>query len=78
MTFAEVVGIVDGHVLGGRDGLYKTLNKFVIGAMKLEAMVMYIETDSFSSSGTGTMLTAFHWNTARPCSSPADSMRRTK
>jgi predicted transcriptional regulator len=46
LTFAEVVGIVDGHVLGGRDGLYKTLNKFVIGAMKLEAMVKYIEPDS--------------------------------
>lgn len=46
LTFAEVVGIVDGRVLGGRDGLYKTLNKFVIGAMKLEAMVKYIEPDS--------------------------------
>lgn len=46
LTFAEVVGIVDGQVLGGRDGLYKTLNKFVIGAMKLEAMMAYIEPDS--------------------------------
>lgn len=46
LTFAEVVGIVDGHVLGGRDGLYKTLNKFVIGAMKLEAMMKYVEPDS--------------------------------
>ena len=25
LTFAEVVNIVDGQVLGGRDGLYKTL-----------------------------------------------------
>lgn len=43
LTFAEVVNIVDGHVLGGKEGLYKTLNKFVIGAMKLEAMIKYIE-----------------------------------
>lgn len=31
LTFAEIVNIVDGQVLGGREGLYKTLNKFVIG-----------------------------------------------
>jgi predicted transcriptional regulator len=41
LTFAEVVNIVDGTVLGGREGLFKTLNKFVIGAMKLEAMMKY-------------------------------------
>jgi predicted transcriptional regulator len=41
LTFAEVVNIVDGQVLGGRAGLHKTLNKFVIGAMKLEAMMRY-------------------------------------
>ncbi|WP_117170559.1 DRTGG domain-containing protein [Paraliobacillus sediminis] len=46
LTFAEIVGIVDGQVLGGRDGLYKTLHKFVIGAMKLEAMMRYTERDS--------------------------------
>lgn len=43
LTFAEVVNIVDGNVLGGRGGLYKTLNRFVIGAMKLEAMMRYVE-----------------------------------
>lgn len=43
LTFAEVVNIVDGQVLGGRAGLHKTLNKFVIGAMKLEAMMRYTE-----------------------------------
>ena len=42
LTFAEVVNIVDGQVLGGREGLHKTLNKFVIGAMRLEAMMRYI------------------------------------
>ncbi|WP_071460369.1 CBS domain-containing protein [Bacillus massilinigeriensis] len=41
LTYAEVVNIVDGQVLGGRAGLHKTLNKFVIGAMKLEAMMRY-------------------------------------
>jgi predicted transcriptional regulator len=46
LTFAEVVNIVDGQVLGGRNGLHKTLTKFVIGAMKLEAMMRYIDVDS--------------------------------
>ncbi|WP_138415327.1 DRTGG domain-containing protein [Aquibacillus sediminis] len=46
LTFAEIISIVDGQVLGGREGLYKTLNKFVIGAMKLEAMMRYTERDS--------------------------------
>lgn len=46
LTFAEVINIVDGHVLGGRDGLHKTLNKFVIGAMKLEAMMKHVEPGS--------------------------------
>lgn len=46
LTFAEVVNIVDGQVLGGADGLEKTLNKFVIGAMQLEAMARYIEPGS--------------------------------
>ncbi|MBA4549457.1 CBS domain-containing protein [Thermoactinomyces intermedius] len=43
LTFAEVVNIVDGSVLGGRSGLHKTLNRMVIGAMKLEAMMRYVE-----------------------------------
>lgn len=43
LTFAEIVNIVDGQVLGGRNGLHKTLNKFVIGAMEVEAMMRYTE-----------------------------------
>lgn len=43
LTFAEVVNIVDGQVLGGSAGLHKTLNRFLIGAMKLEAMIRYME-----------------------------------
>lgn len=42
LTYAEVVNIVEGQVLGGRAGLHKTLNKFVIGAMQLEAMMRYL------------------------------------
>ncbi|WP_353894093.1 DRTGG domain-containing protein [Proteinivorax hydrogeniformans] len=43
LTFAEIVNIVEGVVLGGKEGLHKTLNRFVIGAMEIEAMVKYID-----------------------------------
>ncbi|HZG86382.1 DRTGG domain-containing protein [Paenibacillus sp.] len=43
LTFEDIVRIVDGEVLGGKGGLHKPLNKFVIGAMQLEAMIRYIE-----------------------------------
>src|SRR5699024_4231685 len=43
LTFAEVVNIIDGQVLGGRDGLHKTLGKFIIGAMEIDAMMRYTE-----------------------------------
>ncbi|MFC4556676.1 DRTGG domain-containing protein [Virgibacillus kekensis] len=46
LTYAEVINIVDGQVLGGREGLHKTLNKFVIGAMQLDAMMRYTEAAS--------------------------------
>lgn len=46
ITFAEVVNIVDGTILGGRNGLHKTLNKFLIGAMEIENMKQYIEPGS--------------------------------
>lgn len=46
LTFAEVIKIVDGQVLGGRAGLHKTLSKFVIGAMQLNAMMRYTEAGS--------------------------------
>ncbi|KYP81663.1 DRTGG domain-containing protein [Ferroacidibacillus organovorans] len=51
LTFAEVVNIVDGSVLGGRSGLHKTLHKFVIGAMELEAMMKYVESGSLMIVG---------------------------
>jgi predicted transcriptional regulator len=43
LTFSEIVNVVEGIVLGGTVGLHKSLNKFVIGAMQLEAMMKYIE-----------------------------------
>ncbi|GJM79726.1 hypothetical protein HMSSN139_22220 [Paenibacillus sp. HMSSN-139] len=43
LTFGDVVDIVEGHVLGGGEGLDKTLNKYVIGAMKIDAMARYID-----------------------------------
>lgn len=46
LTFAEVINIVDGQVLGGGEGLHKTLSKFLIGAMELDAMMQYTEAGS--------------------------------
>src|SRR5699024_987494 len=54
LTFAEVINIVDGQVLGGRDGLHKTLNKFVIGAMRIDAMMRYTEAGSLLIIGNRT------------------------
>ena len=42
LTYAKVVNIVDGTILGGKSGIHRTLNKFVIGAMTLDAMEKYI------------------------------------
>ncbi|WP_219836003.1 DRTGG domain-containing protein [Paenibacillus sp. R14(2021)] len=46
LTFGEVVDIVQGELFGGAAGLEKTLHKFVIGAMELDAMVRYIDAGS--------------------------------
>ncbi len=46
LTFAELVHIVEGQVLGGENGLDKTLTKFVIGAMEIDAMMRYIDAGS--------------------------------
>lgn len=51
LTFLEVVNIVDGTIHGGRAGLHKTLSKFVIGAMQVEAAVPYIEPGSLMLVG---------------------------
>ena len=49
-----MVNIIDGQVVGGRAGLHKTLNKFVIGAMKLEAMMRYTEAGNLLIVGNRT------------------------
>jgi len=46
LTFAEVLDIVQGSLLGGEEGLEKTLHKFVIGAMELGEMMTYIDAGS--------------------------------
>jgi predicted transcriptional regulator len=46
LTFADLVRVIDGRVLGGSDGLDKPLDKFVIGAMKTSAMGHYISRNS--------------------------------
>lgn len=56
LTFAEIVNIVDGQVLGGKDGLHKTLTKFVIGAMKLEDMMRYTDAGSLLIVGNRTQV----------------------
>lgn len=43
LTMADVVNVVDGTVIGGHGGLHKPLTKFVIGAMRLEDMMRYVE-----------------------------------
>jgi len=46
LTFAEVLEIVQGSLLGGEEGLEKTLHKFVIGAMEIGEMAGYIDAGS--------------------------------
>ncbi|MFD0962262.1 DRTGG domain-containing protein [Paenibacillus chungangensis] len=46
LTFGEVAQIVEGRLYGGLSGLDKTLHKFVIGAMELDAMMRYIDEGS--------------------------------
>lgn len=51
VSFAELVSAVDGTVLGGKKGLYKTLERFLIGAMELEEMEKYISEGSLMIVG---------------------------
>lgn len=43
LTFAEVVRIIEGRIVGGKEGLHKTLKQFVIAAMTLKEAAQYIE-----------------------------------
>lgn len=42
LNYSEVLNIVDGTILGGKNGINKTLNKFVIAAMTYDAAKKYI------------------------------------
>ena len=42
LTYMELINIIDGHLVSGREGVHRTLNRFVIGAMTLDAMEKYI------------------------------------
>ncbi|WP_010234826.1 DRTGG domain-containing protein [Clostridium arbusti] len=46
LTYAEVVNIVEGTILGGKNGIHKTLDKFLIGAMTYDAAKKYISSES--------------------------------
>ncbi|WP_416353106.1 DRTGG domain-containing protein [Agrilactobacillus fermenti] len=51
LTFREILKAIDGEIYGGTNGLDKLLDKFVIGAMTLEAMVRYITPKSLMIIG---------------------------
>ncbi|QEK11588.1 CBS domain-containing protein [Crassaminicella thermophila] len=42
VTFAEILNIVEGQILGGHEGIYKVVHKFVIGAMSVDEIEKYI------------------------------------
>jgi predicted transcriptional regulator len=42
LTYGEIVNIIDGTLFGGKDGVHKVLNKFIIGAMTLEMIPKYL------------------------------------
>lgn len=51
LTFEEVLKVIDGELLGGEEGLNKTLKKFIIGAMTEDAMLRYITEESLMIIG---------------------------
>ena len=42
ITYKEIIRIVEGELLGGREGAGKTIHRFIIGAMTVEAMKKYL------------------------------------
>lgn len=43
LTYAEVVRILDARILGGKEGINRSLNKFIIGAMAVDTINNYIK-----------------------------------
>lgn len=87
LSFEDVVEIVEGHVLGGAEGLGKTLHKYVIGAMKIDAMARYIDAGSLLivgnrenthslalQQGSGVLITG-GFGTSREVKNLADSLQ---
>lgn len=54
LTFKEIVTMIDGELLGGEEGLNRHLNKFIIGAMKEDAMLRYFSEQSMIIVGNRT------------------------
>ena len=46
LTFLEVLNIVEGNLLSGRNGLDKYLNNFIIGAMTPDVVTRYMENNN--------------------------------
>ena len=42
LTFKEILKIIDGDIIGGKNGLTKSVSKFAIGAMELKDVVKYL------------------------------------
>ena len=42
LTYAEVINILDATILGGSEGIDRSLNKFIIGAMDVKTISKYI------------------------------------
>jgi predicted transcriptional regulator len=42
LTYGEVINIIDGTLFGGKEGVHKILNKFIIGAMTLDMIPKYL------------------------------------
>lgn len=51
LSFGQIANIIEGDVLGGRNGLDKTLSKFIIGAMQQDAMDRYVSPGSLMIVG---------------------------
>lgn len=43
LTYAEIVSILDATILGGKEGINGSLNKFIIGAMTVDTISKYIK-----------------------------------
>lgn len=51
LSFGQIANIIEGDVLSGKEGLEKTLSKFIIGAMQQDAMDRYISPGSLMIVG---------------------------